>query len=352
LSSGAKITWQSVLGKGYSGVSIRGNRLYTMGNDGSNDTVWCLNADSGAVIWKYSYACGNNEYPGPRSTPTLDGDLVYTVSSEGHIFCLNASSGAVIWSKHLVRDFGARSPTWTFAGSVVIEGNMALINANKSGIALNKTNGALIWSSAKGKGGYSTPVLFSIGNMRTMALFGETALYGVEVATGRVLWEYGWVTSYAVNAADPLVIGNTVFVTSGYNTGSALLQFSASSITKKWDSPLMASHFTSPVLYNGAIIGIDGNMGSSAAFQILDTAVGSSKLRQSMRTGNFILVGDKAVIISERGELSINTITTGSFTQVSQAKLKSGVYWTMPIYSSGRLFIRNAAGDLFCISVR
>ncbi|RPJ40325.1 MAG: hypothetical protein EHM21_14840, partial [Chloroflexi bacterium] len=285
LSGGAKISWQAALGNGYSAVTIRLGRLYTMGNAGRQDTVWCLSADNGSVIWKYSYDCRNNEYPGPRATPTLDGEMVYTLSSEGHLFCLKATDGSVVWSKNLVRDFGAEAPNWTFAGSVVIDGDLLLLNANKNGIVLNKKTGATVWSSKAGRGGYSTPVVFTVGKTRAMALFGEETLLGVEIATGRVLWEYPWSTAYQVNAADPLVIGNTIFVTSGYSTGCAMFQFTESSIVKKWENDRMSAHFGSPVAYAGMIWGMDGNSGSSSAFQALDPATGESRVRESMRFG-------------------------------------------------------------------
>ncbi|MBN2352519.1 MAG: PQQ-binding-like beta-propeller repeat protein, partial [Spirochaetales bacterium] len=102
LTNGPKILWQASVHQGFSAVAIKGNRLYTMGNDRKNDTVWCLNADTGEVAWQYTYPCRTNEHPGPRATPTIDGDVVYTVSLAGHLHALRADTGKVIWKRNLV----------------------------------------------------------------------------------------------------------------------------------------------------------------------------------------------------------------------------------------------------------
>jgi outer membrane protein assembly factor BamB len=351
LADGVKIVWQVKVNKGHSGVSIKGKRLYTMGNDGKNDFVYCLDTTNGSTLWMYQYACKNSEYPGPRATPTIDGASVYTVSSEGHVFAFDAESGRVLWAKHLARDFKAVSPTWGFAGSAVIEGDTLLLNANVSGISLNKKTGDLIWSSSSGRGGYATPVVFTLQGKKYVALFGEKALYGVDLATGAQVWSAPWVTNFDANVADPLVIGNKIFLSTGYETGCALFEMSPTALKEIWRNKNLSSHIASPVFLDGVIYGVSGNSGANAAFVGLDVASGNAVLKESLKFSNFIVVGIKFVFVSERGEILIAEIAQKSLKQLGSAKLKPAIYWAQAVYSAGRLYVRNGDGDLFCIDL-
>jgi outer membrane protein assembly factor BamB len=353
LKSGARILWQASIKQGYSAVALKGDRLYTMGNDRKNDTVWCLNADTGAVLWKYSYPCGTNEHPGPRATPTVDGDVVYTLSLEGHLFALAADTGAVIWKHDLAQEYGARLASWALGSSAVVDGDMLLVNVNRNGIALDKKTGKKIWASPPDTSGYATPVLFMAGKKKYGVFFGADAFYGVELATGRVAWRQGWTTAYDVNAADPLVFGNKIFISSGYGRGCALFEFTEKAVTKKWENRNLAAHFSSPVYKDGYIYGITDNSGEGGQYRVLKADTGAVALSQRVEFGNFIVVNDKYFFTAyERGELAIAEITPSSYRLISSAALRPGVYWTAPVAARGRAYIRNERGDLFCIDMR
>ncbi len=353
LSGGAKIVWQAAVKQGFSAVAVKGPRLYTMGNDRKNDTVWCLAAGSGKVIWKYSYACGTNEHPGPRATPTVDGNVVYTLSLAGHLHALTADSGKLVWKRNLVAEFGARLASWALGSSVVVDGDTLFVNACTSGIALNKKTGATVWASTGAASGYATPVLFTLGGKKYGAFFGADALYGVDVATGRVAWRDGWYTSYDVNAADPLVFGNKIFISSGYGKGCALYEFTGSTLSKKWSNRNLAAHFSSPVFMDGFIYGISGNSGGGARYVVLKADSGAVVRSERAQFGNFIVVNRRYFFTAfERGELAVIELTPSSYRVVSSAKLRPNIYWTAPVLSGGRAYIRNERGDLFCIDMR
>jgi outer membrane protein assembly factor BamB len=352
LSGGAKILWQAKVNNGYCGVAIKADKLYTMGSDFKNDIVSCLNAETGEVVWTFSYRCGPNDRPGPRATPAIDNGTVFTLSIEGHLFALDAETGAVRWQKNFKTDFGVLPPSSDLASSVIVVDNMLLINANRSGIALDKNTGEKIWTSERDACGYATPVLFAMGKMKCAAFFGAEALYGVELATGRVIWQYPWLTDHYVNAPDPFIFGNKIFISTGYDRGCALLEFNDSSISLKWENKNLASQYSTPVALDGHIYGITGDSGGTGAFRVLDAETGKAALEQPMKYGSFIVVNGKFVIISEQGELSVADVSPTSYTAVSSASLKRNKYWTTPVESAGRLFIRNESGDLFCISMK
>ena len=118
LSKGPKIAWQKDVGNGYSGVAVKDGRVYTMGNRGNNDTVFCFNEADGKEIWSKSYPCKVGQYPGPKCTPTVDGARLYTVSSRALVSCFDASEGGVLWQTDAAAEFGAKPPQWRFATSV------------------------------------------------------------------------------------------------------------------------------------------------------------------------------------------------------------------------------------------
>jgi len=143
LAGGAKILWKADVGVGYSSVAIKDNRLYTMGLKG----VHCLNAETGKEIWQHSYESIGEV--GPQSTPTIDGKFVYALSKEGILLCLKAKNGKLQWKKDLVSEYDVVKPFYEFAGSPVIEGDLIILTANTSGLALNKNTGQKVWDSNK-----------------------------------------------------------------------------------------------------------------------------------------------------------------------------------------------------------
>jgi outer membrane protein assembly factor BamB len=346
-----KILWNAELGAGYSSVAVRGGLLYTIGNDGRQDTVYCLEAETGKKVWTHTYPCGTGGYPGPRTTPTIDGDRVYTLSREGHLFCFDAKKGKVQWQKHLVKDFGARPPGWDFAGSPVVEGELLVLNAGQAGIALNKQNGRVVWSSAPGTGGYATPVMFSYRSRRYAAIFGATALYAVDLQNGKIWWSYPWITDNDVNAADPMVVGDKIFISTGYNKGCALISLENGKPEVVWQNRLMRNHFSSSVYLDGYIYGSDGQAGSGY-LRCMDFATG--KEMWGVYTGMVSLIASagKLIVMDERGTLSILEATPKTYAEIARAKILRSTTWTPPVLSNGLLYCRNVIGDLLCIDMR
>ena len=348
-----RILWRTNVGLGYSGVAVKADRLYTMGNVRGQDSVVCLDARTGREIWSYSYPARSMQYPGPRATPTIDGDAVYTLSSDGQLFCLTADRGRVRWQKNIVAEFGARLPNWGFAGSVVVEGDLLLVNAGVAGMALDKRNGKLAWTGGAGIGGYATPVLYTQNGNRYAAIFARKAIYGVEVQTGRQAWSYPWVTGNDVNAADPLVFEDRVFISSDYGAGSALLDISERQPRLLWRNGSMNSHFSSFVLIDGYIYGNDGFAGRrSGVFRCLDGATGQEMWSESLGFGSLIAADGKLILLTEQGDLHIAWASPSAYREISRARsMLSSSCWTPPVLCDGRIYLRNHRGELVCLDM-
>jgi len=351
--SAGRVLWRAQLGKGYSAVSTKGDRVFSMGNAGNKDAVWCLNAADGSVVWKHEYDCpAGGSYPGPRATPVLDGDRVFTLSRNGLVFCLDAANGQVLWQRRILADTGAANITWGLSSSALVEGDRVFFNVGQHGVALNKATGELVWKSPAGKGGYATPVPYRQGAVPALAIFGQKALHGVEAATGRELWSFPWETSYDVNAADPIVRDGRIFISSGYNTGATLVDVASGSPIEVWRNKNMRNHFGTSVLIGGYVYGIDGspNRGGLAC---VDWKTGEKKWNQNLGFGALMAAGDKLIVLLETGDLVVAAAEPGGYREIARAgKLLGRTCWTMPVLSHGRIYCRNDQGELVCLDAR
>ena len=354
LSPQPKVVWKVPLGIGFSSAAVKDGLLYCMGNLDGEDTVSCLDAETGRKVWSYSYRCAQGSYPGPKATPTVDGGLVYTLSREGHLFALEASTGKVRWARHLVKDFGIAIPDYDFAGSTVVSGDLLILNAGRSGLALDKKTGVRAWASGSGPGGYATPVLAEMGGKLAAVIFGWRAVFGVAVRTGAVAWTFDWGTGSDVNAADPVVVGETVFVSSAYRKGCALYDVSGPAPVARWKSQAFGAHFSSFVMLDGYLYGVDGDarMPNAGSLQCVELQTGELAWKAPLGFGSLIAARDTLVILTSAGTIVAADASPKAYTERGRGSLPKDVYWTPPALAQGRLFIRGLRGDLLAIDVK
>lgn len=351
-ASGPARLWTAETGTGFASITVRKGRAFTMGNNDKRDTVYCLDAATGETVWTFDYP--EKRAPkyyegGPSATPVVEGDRVFTFSKSGRVYCLNSTNGALVWNKDLADDLNLKAPKWGFAGSPLIDGERVLLNAGDAGVALNKTTGEILWESGEGPPGYSTPVPFTSGSERCVALMGKENFLVVRMGDGSVLWSYPWETGPDVNAADPLVIdGDRFFISSGYNHGCALLKLEKTGPTVLWQNKNMRSHFASPVLWENHLYGIDNK-----ELVCLSLSSGAVEWRErSVGKGSLMVAGGLMVVLSDRGELAIAAPSPTEYEIISRAQVLGGKCWTVPVLSDGRIYCRNARGALVCLDVR
>lgn len=346
--AGPRQLWAAKIGQGYSSIAVKGARVYTMGNSGNRDTVYCLNADNGRVIWRHSYTCAAGKYGGTRATPTVDGANVYTISREAQAYCLNATTGKVVWYKDMKRELRAQPPRWGFAGSPLVSGKVVIYNVGSAGAGLDKKTGRVIWKSSASGSAYASPTPYTVGSQKGVAIFTAAGLVGLNPATGRAYWQHPWRTQYDVNAADPVFTGNYVFITSDYNKGCALLNLSSGRPKAVWQNRDMRSKFHSSVIVGGAIYGNDMN-----TLKCLDLRTGALRWQQrGLGRGGLMAADGKLIVLTERGELQIIQATPTGYTQLGRAQMPPGAYWTQPVLANGRIYCRSHEGNLICVDVR
>ena len=351
-----EISWKASLGWGFASMAVKDGRVYAMGNVDDNDIVYCFDADSGRELWKQSYPCPlfkKQHEGGPAATPTVEGGAVYTFSKNGDVLRLDAKTGEVVWHENIQKELGLKSLTWHFSGSPVIVGDLVILNAGSAGVALDKSDGRVVWHNGKGAAGYASPVPFTRNGKECVALFGSQHLFGIETATGKILWRFKWKTSYDINSADPIVDGDNIFISSGYNQGCALLRMRGDEVTQVYSNKNMRNQCNCSVLWKGHVYGFDGQVGGRGKLTCIDLATGQVKWAQGgMGTGSLMLADGKLVILSERGKLVIAEASPEKFTELASAQILNGKCWTVPVLANGRVYARNAAGDLVCVDIR
>lgn len=360
---GPPLLWQKPIARGYSSFAVKDGRFYSLFQEEGKEVVACWRVADGEEVWRYSYYCRTEvAYPGPRSTPTLDGDRLYSVGSGGKLLCLEAASGVLRWQKDLLSEFQAKAPTWGVAFSPLIDDDLLFTSPGGSNgnslAAFNKITGELVWKSLDEPAGYSSPIAVTIAGTRQILFFMAHSLVAVRAHDGELCWRCLYETSFEVNAATPLTFaarskagshtdhGNEmdyVFITSGYDRGCALLK-----ITKKADGRFkaktvytgkqMRSHFASPVRRGEYLYGID-----DSRLCCLNLRNGKVMWIQSgIQKGSLMRVNDYLLVLSEEGKLLLLDAVPEKRDPKAEARpFRGGHCWTMPVIAEGKLFLRD-----------
>ncbi|MGI6457740.1 MAG: PQQ-binding-like beta-propeller repeat protein [bacterium] len=349
-AEGPPVKWRAQVGIGFSSIAVRDGKVFTMGNTNDEDTVWCFDADTGKVIWKFSYPCElfpNMHEGGPGGTPTVSETRVYTISKDGQMYCLDVNSGEQVWFHDLKKLLNTEMPRWRFANSPYLEEGKLIVDAGVIA-ALEPETGRVIWKTKNYGSAYSSAVVFDVHGRRCIVALPESGLVLLDAASGKELGFYPWETMYGINAATPVVHENKVFISSGYNKGAALLAVDDNfSLQEIWNSREMRNQLNASVYWEGHLYGFDESM-----LKCLNFNTGEEKWRKrGLGKGSLMLAGDKLIILSERGTLVIAEATPDEYQEISQAQVLEGRCWTVPVLADQKIYCRNAEGDFICVDV-
>ncbi|MEX2579387.1 MAG: PQQ-binding-like beta-propeller repeat protein [Verrucomicrobiales bacterium] len=359
LDSGqAEIAWQTEVGLGYSSPVVAGGRVVVSGHDGEQqDTLFCLDEKNGTVKWKFTYdqPIGDLYFQGGTTgTPTIDGGRVYHVAREGEVFCLDFDDGKVVWKKHLQDDFGYSKPTWGFTGAPLVLGSTLYINAGLSGVALNKNNGGVVWKSEDEEAGYSSPLPLEKGGDQYLIFSSKRFYTCVEQETGEAVWQHRWMTRYGVNAADPVLSGDYIFISSGYGKGAALLEWKGEGKPRKvWQTREMKTQMNAAVLIDGHLYGVDGNENQDGTgLKCLELTSGKTKwLETAVGHGTVVGVQGRLLVLTEEGELQVAPATPSGYEPAFSQQVLEPRVWTVPVFANGTVYCRNASGSLVAVAM-
>jgi outer membrane protein assembly factor BamB len=351
--NGPPQVWAADVGIGYSSPVAANGRVYLFTLNERKETLTAFDAPTGRIVWS-DESSGNwtGMYPGTRATPTIDGDSVYTYGGAGELTRHDLATGQPRWRVNVLSLTGSANLSWGTACSPLVTADAVYVQSGKGGavaVAVRKDDGSALWQSeAKGVGGYAHPILADVAGKSQLIVFGGKALYGMDPASGKTLWQQPWETNFEVNSTTPVYRDGHLFVTSEYNQGSMMLRLGTgdpSAVQKLWESKEIQGKFPGVILDGDALYANsagtlkcmswpDGKILWAATDPKLRLGIGGSLVRFN---------SDKLLLLSDRGQLSIARATPQSVQFLSQANvLDAREVWSTPLLYAGRLY---AKGD-------
>lgn len=345
------VLWRAQVGIGFSTVSVVGDRVLTMGNRAGTDTVYCLDSRTGKPIWRHDYPCElDPRYyeGGPSATPTIHEGSVYTLSKKGHVFCLRLADGKVVWKRQLTKDYGFEMPEWSFASSPVIDGDRLLLNVGREGTALSRANGETLWKPSLQTAGYASFVPYVHGKS-THVLFSAKDLLGINSTDGTVTWSHPRPSSRDVNAADPIVNGDRIIVSS--SKGTELLEIGKEP-KPIWNQRGLRWYFNAGVIIDQHLYSISGTTHRPTQLVCTSLTTGEKIWSEDSYGSGALMAAQDKLILFDKGTLTIFKANPDKFELVCRQPVMTGKCWTVPVLANGRIYCRNAAGNLACLAVR
>ena len=344
-----KESWRVHAGQGSSGLSVVGDRLYTMYIHSGEEYAVCLDARNGEVIWRTRTTGNDPSEPrsgrSPRATPTVNGKMVYVLSTRGRLLALDSQFGTQRWSRNIVREFDSVRPNRIFAASPLVNRNLVLIEAGgKSGhslMAFDKISGETAWTTGSDERGRSSPIIATIGQTRQAVFFTGFGLIAVAPQKGRVLWQYPYITSQSTNVVTPVFIPpNRFFISSSSDMGGSVVEVTATDkgyeVAEVWRNKNMRNHFATSIYYQGHLYGFDGS-----TLKCLDAETGEEKWKAQGK-GTLIVADGHLVILGERCNLSIVEATPAGFVEKANTLVfRRSRCGTVPSLANGRIYLRD-----------
>lgn len=352
-----KILWRRHIGSAWSGWAIVGNRAFTQEQLGDTECVTCYETLTGRLVWSHAdgvhYQSGLAGQ-GPRCTPTVSSNRVFTLGATGILNCLDIRDGRVVWSRDIVRDAQSRIPEWGFAGSpLVYDGKVVVSAGGRAGhslLAYRSETGELAWAAGDQSASYASPCLATLANVRQVLAFNSHRITAHDANSGKVLWEYPWGDGHP-QASAPVIVGpNRVLFSSGYGVGCELLEISAGtsppelSATRLWRSRQMKAKFANLVQQDGFLYGLDDGV-----FSCLDLKDGTRLWKEGRYGhGQGLLVNNLFLLMAENGELVLLRPASTGPNEIHRFRLFNQKTWN-PIALSGDLLLARNDQEAACV---
>jgi outer membrane protein assembly factor BamB len=388
-NGGPKVLWRSPVAGGYAGPAVAQGKVFitdlvTQGDvktsnferqaSPGKERVLCLDVESGDQLWKYEYPVEYSiSYPaGPRCTPVVEEERVYTLGAEGHLACLNVNSGAVIWERDLKSDYNTQSALWGYAGHPLLDGDKLLCIVGGQGshaVAFDKRTGNELWRYGSApEQGYSPPKIITAAGVRQLILMSPAKLAAVDPETGSELWTADYEATSGSIIMTPVQVDEYLYV-GGYSNRNLLLKLAqdkpgATTVfrdkSKVGISPVNVQPFQDGnILYgmnqDGAMMAVELPGGK----RLWET--GQPLADRPVQTGTAFIVKNQEhfYLFAETGELIIAEISPDGFKEIDRAKLIEptnnafgrAVVWSAPAFANGCVFVRNDE-ECVCVSLR
>jgi outer membrane protein assembly factor BamB len=370
-AGGPKLLWQvNDIGDGYSTPTVVGRRIYLMSNRGmENEFVQALSTDDGKPVWTTRVGNVGNPNQNPpyakaRSTPTVDGDYIYALGSDGDLACLEARTGKIRWQKNVRQEFGGQPGEWAYAESPLVDGDLVVVTPGGTEAtlaALNKKTGDVIWKSAvpgAADACYASATIMEVGGVKQYVQFLKVGVIGVDAKTGKFLWKFDKTaeTRMGGNIPTPVAYHEYVYSASGM-TGGGMAKISSTGGTFSAESVYFGKKM--PAAIGGVVPVGDYLYGTgSQTLNCVELKTGTVKWEERcVGPGSICYADGRLYLHGENNEVALVEATPdgfhekGHFTPPNPPTKRQERAWAYPVVANGRLYIRDL-GTLWCYDVK
>ncbi len=368
-AEGPRVLWRAKVGAGMSSCVVADGRLFTQGNNGEGtDSLFALDAATGAELWRFSLPCKTDahEMPivpsGPGATPTISGGHVFVLTREGDLLALETATGNLAWRKNLVTDLGGKRPVYGYAQSPLVEGGRIFLDvgaaekATGSTVALDAATGEVAWRAGTGEAGYSSARIFERDGRRLVAMFKGEALDIFDPADGRVLASHRTTARDFCNAATPAFIGHQVLVSNTGTDLAALLDWDFAAepnVRAVWEHKQFSLLFNSAIAHDGHLFAYNEKRRGHHEFTCVDARTGESKwVSDAVPTGTFLLADGHWIFLTREGDIALAPANSDGLKPTARFHALDGKCYASPTLANGRLFVRSNTGDIIAYDLR
>ncbi len=352
--AGPKRIWERALGEGYSSIIADGTRLFTMYRNGDDEIIVALKADTGATEWEHKYNAPAFEKmetrfgKGPNSTPTIEGDLIYTLGVAGTLHCLNKNTGKPVWSHDLIKEYKAKPPEFGFSTSgLAYKGSFILpVGGEGYGVAaFSLADGKLLWHKHDFINVYSSPIVIQVDNEDQIALLVADKVVGIDPKTGDQLWSEPLENQFKTNISTPVWGPDRVLYVSTGIAGSRGLKFSKSGgktvVEQVWKNDKMQVSQGNALRVGDFFYGSSAGMGPAFVSAVHAKTGELAFQERGFAKANMLYADGKFLILDEEGVLAIGTVGDKAFKVHSRVSLLKPKAWTIPTLVDNRLYLRD-----------
>lgn len=356
-AGGPPLLWKvNGIGRGYGSVAVVDDTVYVTGVVDSNEVVTAVGAD-GKTKWQIVYSPAHDrDYPGSRTTPTLENGKMYLLSGAGQVCCLDTSRGQPAWA-HNMREFGGEIPGWAYAESVLIHKDMAIVTPGGDNciVALNKKTGEPLWSSKGFSAGAQYGSCIAVNHRGAEMIVAGTAggIVAVEAGSGRMLWSNPFSANNTANCPTPAYADGYVFWANGYDQGGICLQLESRGknvvAQEAWKTREMVCHHGGYIIHEGYIYG-----NHAESWVCLDLKTGERKWRErAVGKGSVCYADGMLYLFSENGgEAALANCSPDGLEMHGKVTVEGEENsWAHPVVIGGKLYLRYA-DNLYCFNVR
>lgn len=352
---GPKQLWSRELGEGYSGILVDDGSLYTMGREGDKEFVIAINASDGKTVWERKYDCPPHEGhvkefgEGPRGTPAIEGDRLYSIGVSGKMNCLNRKSGDVIWSHDLWEEYKGNFLNHGYSSSPFVYGDTVIALVGGEGhsiVAFDKATGKEVWKALDFDNSYSTPKLIKVDGEEQLVCFMASDVVAINPKNGELLWSFEHKNRWGQNICQPIYgEDHMIFITSVDTAGSKGLKLTHKGkkyqVEEVWANRKVAVHHSNAIRVGEYIYTSTGGQGPGLFFAVNAKTGDMAYRKRGFAKATLLMAGDKFLVLDEDGKLGLVEATPDKFDILAQAKVLDHVAWTVPTLDGTKLYLRD-----------